>query len=72
VSTGAYLAIQGRVRGLLDEGHADVAIPACPAWTVRDLIAHLAGLCEDWVVHRLDDYASEAWTAGFATSEIRD
>jgi hypothetical protein len=63
VDTGAYMAIERRVTGLLDEGHSDVAIPACPAWTVHDLMGHLAGLCEDWVVRRHDDYASEAWTA---------
>ena len=37
-------------------------MPACPGWRVRDVVAHLAGLCEDWVDHRLDGYASERWT----------
>ena len=63
VDADAYMALERRVAGLLDSRHADVAVPACPAWTVHDLIGHLAGLCEDWVAHRLDDYASEAWTA---------
>jgi uncharacterized protein (TIGR03083 family) len=63
VDARAYMAIQDRVTGLVDGGYAHVRIPACPAWTAHDLISHLAGLCEDWVVHRLDHYASQAWTA---------
>ena len=43
--------------------HGDEAVPACPDWTVRDVVAHLAGLCEDWVEGRLADYGSEAWTS---------
>jgi uncharacterized protein (TIGR03083 family) len=25
------------------------AVPACPGWSVRDVVAHLAGVAEDWV-----------------------
>jgi uncharacterized protein (TIGR03083 family) len=44
-------------------GDAESPVPACPGWRVRDVVAHLAGLCEDWVGHRLDGYASERWTS---------
>ena len=37
-------------------------VVACPGWSVRDVVAHLAGLCEDWVDSRLGHYASDAWT----------
>ena len=30
---------------------------------MHDVLAHLTGLCEDWVNHRLDRYASGQWTA---------
>lgn len=46
--------------------HADddsVAVPACPEWTVKDLVAHLSGLAENWRSGRLDGYGSELWTA---------
>lgn len=38
-------------------------MPACPGWTVRDLIAHLLGVAEDWCHQRLEGYAGEGWTA---------
>lgn len=59
----AYLAVRERLVPLLRRSDAEAPIPACPAWRVRDLAAHLTGLCEDWVEGRLDGYASEAWTA---------
>jgi uncharacterized protein (TIGR03083 family) len=59
----AYRAVHDRLAALLRgrDGHERVA--ACPEWTVRDVVAHLAGLCEDWVDGQLDEYATEAWTA---------
>ena len=59
----AYADVRGRVEALVDQsdGHAPVA--ACPGWTVRDVVSHLAGLCEDWVSGRLDGYATHTWTA---------
>jgi hypothetical protein len=59
----AYLAVRERFILLACTSDAERPIPACPAWTVRDLAAHLTGLCEDWVEGRLDGYASGAWTA---------
>ena len=41
-----YLESQRRVEDLvsaLDAAALDVLTPACPAWTVRDVLAHLAG-----------------------------
>jgi uncharacterized protein (TIGR03083 family) len=38
-------------------------VPACSDWTVHDVVAHLAGLCQDWVDGRLGGYASDSWTA---------
>jgi hypothetical protein len=30
---------------------------------VREVLAHLVGLCDDWVHDRLDGYATASWTA---------
>jgi len=61
VDLDAYLAVRDRVAGVV-AGHGREPVPACPGWTVRDVVAHLAGLCEDWVEARLQDYGSETWT----------
>ena len=58
----AYLGVHARLRDLLRPDDASVAVPACPGWTVHDVVGHLTGLCEDWVAGRLDGYASEEWT----------
>ena len=42
----------------------DAPVAACPAWTARDIVHHLAGLAEDLVAGRLEGYGSEEWTAG--------
>ena len=58
-----YAALYQRLSSLVDADHCHAPVPACPGCRVHDVIAHLAGLCEDWVNHRLDGYASPAWTA---------
>ena len=42
-----YAAARARVRSLLDgcdDAAAATVVPSCPAWTVRDLCAHLVGV----------------------------
>jgi uncharacterized protein (TIGR03083 family) len=36
-------------------------VPACPSWSVRDLVAHLAGVAEDSLHGRFFDGAVQAW-----------
>jgi len=57
-----YAAVRARITVLVLEGDAETPVAACPGWCVRDVVGHLAGLCEDWVDHRIDGYASESWT----------
>ena len=52
-----------RIEVLCSTLSPDVAVPACPEWTARELIAHLAGLTEDWVAGDLEPYASPEWTS---------
>lgn len=58
-----YLATSSRVSDLARSGGAslDEPVVACPGWSARDVVAHLAGLAEDWVGGRLDGYGSDAW-----------
>jgi uncharacterized protein (TIGR03083 family) len=62
VNTDGYAAVYARVAAIVLKGDPDAPVPACPEWRVRDVLAHLVGLCEDWVDHRLDGYASKKWT----------
>lgn len=38
-------------------------VPACPRWTVRDLLGHLAGVTADVVNNNLSGAPGEEWTA---------
>jgi uncharacterized protein (TIGR03083 family) len=58
----AYIAVRARLAPIVT-AHCDTPVPACPGWRVHDVVAHLAGLCEDWVGRRLEGYATDAWTA---------
>jgi uncharacterized protein (TIGR03083 family) len=48
-------------RGLPEDAYAR-AVPACPRWTVGDILAHLAGVAADVVCGRLEGVASDPWT----------
>jgi uncharacterized protein (TIGR03083 family) len=47
----------------LPESEAASPVPACPEWTVHDVVAHLAGVVDDALNGRLDGIATEPWTA---------
>ena len=38
-------------------------MPACPAWTVHDLVAHLCGVVDDALNNHMDGAPEPAWTA---------
>lgn len=59
-----YLDVVERVSTLArSSDDLDAELSACPGWTGRDVIAHLAGLAQDWVGGRLDGYGSDEWTS---------
>lgn len=63
-ATAAYRAVHQRIEALL-RSRADVAelvVPACPAWTVRHMVAHLTGVAQDVMSLNLQDVATESWT----------
>ena len=59
----AYDGCRRRLAGLVAAGDPSVPVPACPGWSVHDLVAHLAGLAGDVVEGRVDGYGTPPWTA---------
>lgn len=60
----AYHIVYRRVDALL-RGRAEVAeltVPACPAWTIRQTVAHLAGIAQDIVSLNMEEKAADSWT----------
>ena len=54
--------ITGLVTGL-DDAAASTRVPACPEWTIKDVVAHLTGVCADILAGKLDGVATDPWTA---------
>ena len=62
----AYREVQDRVAGLLrdrTDTDLDVLAPATPEWRVRDVVAHLSGVCADIVGGNIQGVGTDAWTA---------
>lgn len=60
-----YRAIREDVTALVSahpEAVADLAVPACPAWTVKDVVAHLTGVAADAMAGNLAGAATDPWT----------
>ena len=47
----------------LDDRMAETIVPACPAWTVHDVVAHLAGSLSDAGAGRLEGAGTDSRTA---------
>jgi uncharacterized protein (TIGR03083 family) len=54
-----YQRIDGLARGR--PGIAELPVPACPVWTIRQVIAHLAGVAQDIVGLNLDKKGTGPW-----------
>ena len=64
-ASSAYRGCRERIGELaanLSPDELTRTIPACPDWTVTDLVAHLAGVAEDFGAGNLDKAGSDAWT----------
>lgn len=59
-----YRQSQGRILSLVNNANADLPVPACPGWTVRDIVAHLLGTLADLTAGKIEESASEEWAAG--------
>ena len=63
---GAYHEVRVDVTELLrsqSETQLDTIAPATPEWRVRDIAAHLAGVCDDITQGNMTGVASDEWTA---------
>ncbi len=58
-----YDETRQRVTDLAQHLDPALPVPACPGWTVRDVVAHVVGLAVDVTAARVDGYAGAAWTA---------
>jgi uncharacterized protein (TIGR03083 family) len=60
-----YADTRVRISDLARQLSADelaTPLPACPAWTVRDVIGHLTGLIDDATHRRLAGLGTDEWT----------
>jgi len=61
----SYIALRARVIDLLrstPESSGNIVVPCTPAWTIRQLAAHLVGVPEDILAGRMEGVTSDAWT----------
>lgn len=57
----AYRSIRERVIELAGAADPTTPIPACPDWTVRELVAHLTGVAADVVAGNLGEAGTQPW-----------
>ena len=59
----AYEACRVRISELVAEAvDVGTTVPACPDWSVKDLVAHVTGLVGDWLGGNISAYGSDEWT----------
>lgn len=61
-----YRETHERLTQLLEgigDPEASTVVPSTPEWTVKDVVAHLSGLVDDWLNGRIDGYGTAHWTA---------
>jgi uncharacterized protein (TIGR03083 family) len=56
-----YEAAFRRVTELVSDENATTAVPTCPGWTVKDVVAHLAGSLKAYQTHDLEGASSPEW-----------
>jgi uncharacterized protein (TIGR03083 family) len=62
-SVAAYHLVHRRIDALL-RGRNDIAdrfVPACPAWTIRQTVAHLTGVAQDVAALNVQAKGTDAW-----------
>src|SRR4051812_41896335 len=59
----AYAGVRERVSALVQGADPTQPVPACPDWTVKDLVAHVTGVVDDVLAGRIEGVATDPWTA---------
>jgi uncharacterized protein (TIGR03083 family) len=72
-----YLESKERIVSLMreqDDAAWNAAVPTCPGWSVRDVVAHLTAVADDWAHGRLSAAPSDEQTAAqiarFADNDV--
>ena len=62
-AAAAYRVVCERVDALVRgrAGIAELTVPACPGWTIRQVVAHLAGVAQDIVSLNLEQKGTRPW-----------
>ncbi|MGH3853563.1 MAG: maleylpyruvate isomerase N-terminal domain-containing protein [Pseudonocardiaceae bacterium] len=63
-AAAGYRLVRQRIDTLL-RGRAEIAelvVPACPNWTVRQIVSHLCGVAQDLVSGNIQGAGTEPWT----------
>lgn len=58
-----YVGTTARVATLLAGAKWDRAVPACPGWSIRDVVAHMVAVAQDWADGSLSGPPTDADTA---------
>jgi uncharacterized protein (TIGR03083 family) len=59
-----YEAARRRIVGLVDDDNARTEVPTCPGWTVKDVVAHLAGSLHAYATGDVQGASSPQWGEG--------
>ena len=58
-----YARGRDRFIDVVSSGNPATPVPTCPAWTVKDVLAHVAGIPADILAGKVEGAPSDAWTA---------
>ena len=65
-ASSAYRGCRERITELASDAPDETlsrSVPACPEWSVLDLVAHVIGVAEDFAAGNLEGAGSEEWTS---------
>ena len=65
-ASSAYRGCRERIGELASDAPPEAlcqTVPACPNWTVVDLLAHVIGVAEDFAAGNLEGAGSDEWTS---------
>jgi len=65
-----HVADISALAGDLTEEQLDTVVPGTPAWTVREVLAHLAGVASDMTTGRMDGAPSPEWTSRHVNERV--
>lgn len=57
-----YRDARARIAGLVADADPATPVPATPAWTVHDVVAHLRGVVQDGLAGNMAGAPGDAWT----------